>query len=148
MNKILLSAILILTLPLLCFAADVVQVGNDFTDHGENMKTATFTITADASGDVAIWTFLKDRELNGYYLHSAEMKSATDAAFTVIISSSLGSTLLTKTTAIGTTGEVAAPFTSGEIVRWPIYSPTKIDVTGLTSQNIVTVIVTFVKKFW
>lgn len=124
-------------------AADVVQTSNGYASyrHNENMKTATFTITADGSGDVAIFTFLKPQDIYGFHLLCVEMKcAADDDAFTVLIYTNAGATMFSHTTTAGTTGEIV----SSED-RWPINAAPKIDITGLTAAKIVTVIVTFVR---
>jgi hypothetical protein len=141
MKKFVILLILLCVSPV--FAADVVQTNNGYASypHNKDMKTATFTITADGSGNVAIFTFLKPQDIYGYYLLSVEMKcAADDDAFTTIIYTNTGATMFTHTTTAGTTGEL-----QNADDRWPINSPPKIDITGLTAAKIVTVIVTFVR---
>jgi hypothetical protein len=123
-------------------AGEVVQTNNGFADYrwNEDMKTATFTVTADGSGNVAIHTFMKPQEIYGYYLFSVEMYSATDDAFATLIYTNLGSPLFSFTTTSATTGQI-----ENASDRWPIYSAPKIDVTGLTATEVATIIVTFVR---
>jgi hypothetical protein len=122
----------------LAFAADVVQTGNSFDSVSRDMRIATFTITADGSGDVAIFTFLDPQKIYGWNLLAVEMYSADDDAFATTITTALGSTLFTHTTTAATSGEL-----ENATDRWPIYSIPKIDVVGLTATKVATVIVTF-----
>lgn len=136
----LILAFFLLTSP--AFAADVAQTNNGYASypHNKDMRTATFTVTADGAGNVAVFTFLKPQDIYGYYLLSVEMSSATDDAFTTIVYSAAGSTLFTHTTTAATSGEI-----KNAVDRWPIYSAPKIDVTGLTATEVATVTVTFVR---
>jgi len=127
------------------WAADVVQTaaigGYKPYPHNPDMRTATFTITADGSGDVAIFTFETAETIYGYYLLSVEMKcAADDDAFTVLITTNTGAPLFTHTTTAATTGEL-----ENAADRWPINAAPKIDITDLTAAKVVTVIVTFVR---
>ena len=134
MKRILILTVLILALAFPAMAADVVQTNNGYASyiHNPDIKTATFTITADGAGNVAIFTF---------YLYSVETKvAADDDVITVIIYNNSGATLFTTTTAAATTGEI-----DNADDRWPINAPPKIDVTGMTAAKIATVIVTFVR---
>lgn len=143
MKRILILTILILALAFPAMAADVVQTNNGYASyiHNPDIKTATFTITADGAGNVAIFTFLKPQDIYGFYLYSVETKvAADDDVITVIIYNNSGATLFTTTTAAATTGEI-----DNADDRWPINAPPKIDVTGMTAAKIATVIVTFVR---
>jgi opacity protein-like surface antigen len=126
-------------------AADVVQTeaagGYASYPHNKDMRTATFTVTADGSGNVAIFTFENAETIYGYYLLSVEMKcAADDDAFTVLLYTNTGAPMFSHTTTSGTTGEL-----KNAEDRWPINAAPKIDITGLTAAKIVTVIVTFVR---
>jgi hypothetical protein len=127
------------------WAADVVQTeavgGYTSYPHNDEMRTGTFTVTADVGGNVAIFTFENPETILGYYLYSVEMKcAATDEAFTVLITTNTGAPLFTHTTTSALTGEL-----ENADDRWPINAAPKIDITGLTATKIVTVIVTFVR---
>jgi hypothetical protein len=127
-------------------AGEVVQTeaagGYASYPHNKDMRTATFVVTAAVStGNVAIHTFEQAQTIYGYYLLSVEMKcTADDDAFTVLITTNTGAPLFTHTTTAGTTGEL-----ENASDRWPINAAPKIDITGLTAEKIVTVIVTFVR---
>ena len=141
MKKFLTAILLVLFLTVPALAADVVQSGNGYDSPSDTMKTATFTITADGSGNVAIFTFLKPHKIYGHYLLSVEIKcAADDDAFTVLITTNTGAPMFTHTTTAATTGEL-----ENAADRWPINAAPKIDITGLTAAKIVTVIVTFVR---
>jgi hypothetical protein len=138
MKRILAAIFIFLLFCGAALAADVVQTGNGYDQISENMRTATFTITADGAGNVAIFSFLNPRMIYGWNLLSVEMQSATDDAFVVLITTNLGSSLFSYTTTAATTGHL-----ENATDRWPIYSTPKIDVTGLTATEVATVIVTF-----
>jgi len=140
MKKILILTVLILAFAFPALAADVVQTNNGYASysHNQDLKTATFTVTADGAGDVAIFTFLKPGDIAGYHLFTVEMYSATDDAFTTLIYTNTGSTLFTHTTTAATSGEI-----QNAADRWPIYDAPKIDVTGLTATEVATIIVSF-----
>ena len=123
-------------------AADVVQAKNGYDSFKENqnMKTATFTVTADGSGNVGIFTFLKPGDIEGMYLMSVEVKCADDAAFQTLIYTSNGTPLFDFTSASADVGQI-----KNATDRWPITSAPKIDVVGLTATKIATIIVTFVR---
>jgi len=145
MKKILAASLFFLLMIGTSWAADVVQTaaagGYGSFRNNKDMRIATFTITADGSGNVAIFEFEQAQTIYGYYLLSVEMKcDATDDAFTVLITTNTGAPLFTHTTTAGTTGELV-----NADDRWPINSAPKIDITDLTVAKIVTVIVTFVR---
>jgi len=145
MKKILVIMIFALLLTGTVWAADVVQTeaigGYKAYPHNADMRTGTFTVTADGSGDVAIFTFEDAETIYGYYLLSVEIKcAADDDAFTVLIYTNNGATMFSKTTTAATTGEI-----HNADDRWPINSAPKIDITDLTAAKIVTVIATFVR---
>jgi hypothetical protein len=127
------------------WAADVVQTeavgGYASYPHNDEMRTATFTVTSDGSGNVAIFTFENPETILGYYLYSVEMKNAdSDDEFVVLITTNTGAPLFTHTTTAGTTGEL-----ENADDRWPINAAPMIDITGLDTTEVVTVIVTFVR---
>jgi len=145
MKKILAIMIFVFLFTGTGWAADVVQTeaigGYKAYPHNKDMRTGTFTVTADGSGNVGLFTFEDAETIYGYYLLSVEMKcAADDDAFTVLIYTNGGATMFSHTTTAGTTGEL-----ENADDRWPINLAPKIDITGLTAAKIVTVIVTFVR---
>jgi len=145
MKKILAVILFLVLFTGMALAADVVQepAVNGYTayPHNKDMRVATFTITADGSGNVAIFEFENAETIYGFYLLSVEMKcAADDDAFTVLLYTNNGTPMFSHTTTSGTTGEI-----KNADDRWPINSAPKIDITGLTAAKIVTVIVTFVR---
>ena len=145
MKKILVASLLVLLMAGSGWAADVVQEeaikGYTAYPHNKDMRVATFTVTADGSGNVAIFTFEEAQEIYGYYLLSVEIKvAATDDEITVLIYTNNGATMFEKTTTAATTGEI-----HNADDRWPINSAPKIDITDMTAAKIATVIVTFVR---
>jgi hypothetical protein len=137
MKKFLLALCLLLVASFAFAEGTVVQTGNSYDQISQNMRIATFTITSDA-GSVPNTAFLRPRDIYGWNLLSVEMYSATDDAFTVTITTNLGSTLFTYTTTAATSGHL-----ENATDRWPIYSIPKIDVTNLANTEVCTVIVTF-----
>lgn len=133
---------LLLLVPGIGSAADVVQAGNGWDTIAPNRSVVytTFTVTADGAGNVAEFTFLKPEDIMGYYLLSVEMYSATDDAFVTIIYSGLGTTMFSHTTTAATSGEI-----KNGVDRWPVYSTWSIDVTGLAAAEVATIVVTFVR---
>ena len=145
MKKILAVILFLVLFTGTALAADVVQepAVNGYTayPHNKDMRVATFTITADGSGNVAIFTFEEAQEIYGYYLLSVEIKvAADDDAITVLLYTNSGATMFSKTTTAATTGEI-----HNADDRWPINSAPKIDITDMTAAKIATVIVTFVR---
>ena len=145
MKKILAATLFVLLMIGTGWAADVVQTsaagGYGSFPHNKDMRIATFTVTADGSGNVAIFTFENAETIYGFYLLSVEMKcAADDDAFTVLLYTNNGTPMFSHTTTAGTTGEI-----KNADDRWPINSAPKIDITGLTATKIVTVIATFVR---
>jgi len=125
------------------FSADVAQALSGYARHGRGaMVTATFTVTADGSGNVAAFSFLKPADIDGRYLFTVEAYSSTDAAFTVTIETENGSPLFSEAWSAAIAGEALKSAAD----RWPIYDTPTIDVTGLTATEVCTVIVTFVGK--
>jgi hypothetical protein len=142
MKKLLVTILFFLCMVSLVFAeGSVVQTGDGFQDYGQDMKIATFTITSDG-GSVPNTAFLdaNKQSIFGFYILAVEMYSATDDAFTAVITTALGSELFTFTTTAATSGHIA-----NADDRWPIYSVPKIDVTSLAAGEVCTVIVTFVR---
>ena len=145
MKKILAATLFVLLMIGTGWAADVVQEpavrGYTAFPNNKDMRVATFTITADGSGNVAIFEFEQAQEIYGYYILSVEIKvAATDDAITVLIYTNNGATMFSKTTTAATTGEI-----HNCDDRWPINSAPKIDITDMAAAKIATVIVTFVR---
>lgn len=140
MKKFLLVLLILLAPTLVLAEGTVVQAGNSYDLVAEKMKIATFTITSDA-GSVPNTAFLDFvRGIQGWYIFSVEMYSATDDAWTVTITTALGSEIYAYTTTAATTGHL-------EKVNYvfPIYSVPNIDVTNLADTESCTVIVAFAK---
>ena len=139
MKKIWLILGLILVLAMPAFGADVAQYLNGWQKQGTGgMVTGTFTVTADISGNVAAFSFLKPGDIEGGFCFTVEAYSSTDAGFTVVISTAGGSPLFSQAWTTATTGEALKSFTD----RWPVYNTPTIDVTGLTASEVCTVIIT------
>lgn len=141
MKKLLLTLLILLTFTCVAFGADVVQSGNGYDNVLLTGKVATFTVTADGSGNVALFTFLKPEQIFGMYAFTVEMSSATDDAFQVLIYTNGGGVMFNHTTTAATTGEAVKSFPD----RYLIYDAPKIDVVGLTATEIATIKVTFVR---
>jgi len=139
--------ILALTLLVICpnlsfaVAPDIVQTDNviQSVEHTNGaMKVAEFTITADGGGDVAIFTFLVPDWVYGMHIESVEAYSATDDAFTILITSASAKYFTGSWTTATSKEEPQHP-----TAFWPIHEGLFIDATGITATQVVVVKVVF-----
>ena len=142
MKKILLLVAAVALIAAWVHAQEISQTNNGWATYRLNpdCKSATFTVTADATGDVTTFEFLKPHEIYGWHLHSVEAYSANDDAFTVLLTTANGTSLLSFALTQATTGEATIPS-----AYWPITSNPVMDVTGLGSASGCTVITTFTR---
>jgi hypothetical protein len=148
-----LKGVLIILFVVCCFnvsfAADVRQMGR-YPMLNNTLRTATFVITADGSGNVEKTAFLDaPGNIYGWYIMTVEMTSATEDIFTVLISTYAGATTSTAGGVELFNYTTATADTTGDIEsvkdRYPIYATPYIDVTGLPATEVCRVVVTFVR---
>ena len=133
MKKFILTLFLALIFSASAMAADIVYAYLDLT---QNKYQVTATVTADGSGDVAI---LEMANVVGMNLFDVpKVYSATDAAFTVLLTSNTGVPFISHTTTAATTGEFATAADRHTMIDAP-----KLDVTGLTATESCTIVLIF-----